>query len=536
MKKLLFLAALMLSITWTASAQLPVNNQVIYVPVAPSGACPASPPIEVVISTGVVYTCNNGTWAATSYSLPTATSSVLGGVMPDGTTILNTAGVISATPASIGAQVNLGATQTGAIGASGTATFPGTIAAGSETLGSPLLPASGGTGATTAAAALTSLGAAGTGIANTFTENQSMTGLTLSTVANAAAPTGVATNSGQSVGASTTNEAAVTCIDSSGANTTLGVASANVTTTGGSSYIVWSYTLPSGCTTGYIWMKNTGSFAYYSVATGTSFQQNAAATTYTAAASYPAGGAYPTANTTGYVNATTFASTVPLNMGIPAFSVTDNSTHSGSISIAGGGDNRFEINGSSGILIESNGNGITFQSTTGGFNSSLMIPVEAYAGADANANGSKAGFSFMLPTSTQNSTVQGEVSATTTDYRQATLSADLVFRTVLNGTLGEAFRIKGGGTISLTATAPTASAGSVAAYSSNMGGEITGLSAATSVNITFANSGWTNAAFCVVTPDNATAIPYISAISKTGFTITFTAAETGVVFYHCDGN
>ena len=62
MKKLLFLAALLLSITWTASAQLPVNNQVIYVPTAPSGACPAAPPIEIVISTGVVYTCDNGTW------------------------------------------------------------------------------------------------------------------------------------------------------------------------------------------------------------------------------------------------------------------------------------------------------------------------------------------------------------------------------------------------------------------------------------------------------------------------------------------
>ena len=135
--------------------------------------------------------------------------------------------------------------------------------------------------------------------ANTFTKNQQATGMKLDSVANAAAPTGAATNSGQSVPASTTNEAALTCIDSSGANTTVGTASANVTTTGGSSYIVWSYTLPSGCTTGYIWMKNTGSFSYYSAASGSSFTQNAAATTYTAAASYPVGGAYPTANTTG---------------------------------------------------------------------------------------------------------------------------------------------------------------------------------------------------------------------------------------------
>ena len=143
--------------------------------------------------------------------------------------------------------------------------------------------------------------------ANTFTENQQATGLTLNSVANVAAPTGAATNSGQSVPASTTNEAALTCIDSSGANTTLGTTSANVTTTGGSSYIVWSYTLPSGCTTGYIWMKNTGSFSYYSAASGSSFTQNAGATTYTAAASYPVGGAYPTANTTGILNAGTVA-------------------------------------------------------------------------------------------------------------------------------------------------------------------------------------------------------------------------------------
>ena len=40
---------------------------------------------------------------AGTYSLPTATASVLGGVKPDGTSILNTAGVISATATSVGA-------------------------------------------------------------------------------------------------------------------------------------------------------------------------------------------------------------------------------------------------------------------------------------------------------------------------------------------------------------------------------------------------------------------------------------------------
>jgi hypothetical protein len=45
-----------------------------------------------------------------SYTLPTATSSILGGVKPDGTSILNTAGVLSATAASVGAQAALSGT------------------------------------------------------------------------------------------------------------------------------------------------------------------------------------------------------------------------------------------------------------------------------------------------------------------------------------------------------------------------------------------------------------------------------------------
>jgi hypothetical protein len=91
MKKLLSLAVLGLSIIWTASAQLPVNNQVIYVPSAPSGACPASPPIEVVISTGVIYSCDNGTWS----------------VSPAGTIANNTTGTAAGLTA--GSQLTLSA-------------------------------------------------------------------------------------------------------------------------------------------------------------------------------------------------------------------------------------------------------------------------------------------------------------------------------------------------------------------------------------------------------------------------------------------
>ena len=92
------------------------------------------------------------------------------------------------------------------------------------------------------------------------------------------------------------------------------------------------------------------------------------------------------------------------------------------------------------------------------------------------------------------------------------------------------------GTQHVIATAPTTSAGTVATYSTNAGGEITGLSAATSVTITFANSGWTSAAFCTATPSTTLAtVVYNSAQSKTAVTFTFPAL-TGGLFYHCDGN
>jgi hypothetical protein len=92
------------------------------------------------------------------------------------------------------------------------------------------------------------------------------------------------------------------------------------------------------------------------------------------------------------------------------------------------------------------------------------------------------------------------------------------------------------GTQHIVATAPTASTGSVATYSTNAGGEITSLSAATTVTITFANSGWTNAAFCTATPSTTLAtVVYNSSQSKTAVTFTFPAL-TGNLFYHCDGN
>lgn len=61
MRKWLWIPLFILAVQ--ARAQV-VSSGVLYVTVAPSGACTAAPPIEVVATTGVPYTCNNGTWGA----------------------------------------------------------------------------------------------------------------------------------------------------------------------------------------------------------------------------------------------------------------------------------------------------------------------------------------------------------------------------------------------------------------------------------------------------------------------------------------
>lgn len=81
--------------------------------------------------------------------------------------------------------------------------------------------------------------------------------------------------------------------------------------------------------------------------------------------------------------------------------------------------------------------------------------------------------------------------------------------------------------------APTASAGTLTG--TNAGGFVTGLSAATSLTITFANSGWSTWASCVGNAGASGSPPYVSAISKTAVTFTF-AALTGAFYYQCNGN
>ena len=83
-------------------------------------------------------------------------------------------------------------------------------------------------------------------------------------------------------------------------------------------------------------------------------------------------------------------------------------------------------------------------------------------------------------------------------------------------------------------TAPVASVGTVTG--TNAGGFVSGLSAATSITLTFANSGWSSWASCVATPSaSLSAGTYVSSISATAVTFAFPAL-TGRLYYHCDGN
>lgn len=95
------------------------NPNVIYVSSAPSGACLATPPIQVVASTGVAYTCDNGTWAA------------INGGGGGGVTSLTGDGTIISNSGSIGAvTLTLANTPTGT---------GGVVLATSPTLVTPLL-------------------------------------------------------------------------------------------------------------------------------------------------------------------------------------------------------------------------------------------------------------------------------------------------------------------------------------------------------------------------------------------------------------
>jgi hypothetical protein len=88
------------------------------------------------------------------------------------------------------------------------------------------------------------------------------------------------------------------------------------------------------------------------------------------------------------------------------------------------------------------------------------------------------------------------------------------------------------GTLHATGSAPTASAGTITG--ANAGGYVSGLSAATSVTVTFANSGWATWDACVGNASTSTLV-YVSSLSLTSVTFSF-SSFTGTLYYHCDGN
>ena len=80
---------------------------------------------------------------------------------------------------------------------------------------------------------------------------------------------------------------------------------------------------------------------------------------------------------------------------------------------------------------------------------------------------------------------------------------------------------------------PTASAGSIAS-GTNADGTIGGLSAATSVSMTFANGGWSTWVSCTASSSVAGNQPAVTA-TLTAVTFTFASEFTGAVSYHCGG-
>ncbi len=95
------------------------------------------------------------------------------------------------------------------------------------------------------------------------------------------------------------------------------------------------------------------------------------------------------------------------------------------------------------------------------------------------------------------------------------------------------FSVDANGNQHQNGSAPTASVGTITG--TNAGGYVSGLSAATSLTLTFANSGWGAWASCVANTNVASVQPYVSSISKTGVTFAFPSL-TGTLYYHCDGN
>jgi hypothetical protein len=278
-------------------------------------------------------------------------------------------------------------------------------------------------------------------------------------------------------------------------------------------------------------MKNSGSFGFYSTYTGTSFVQNLPATSYTAAASYPANapqnGIFPTANTTGNVNvgnvvswngdaglSRVSADVVAVGNGTPGD--TSGTLYLNLIRGTTSGLGVYEPNTFSGATT---GPFFVESATIGG--SSGNVPIITPYSVTITQSGT-AGYTVYRANVTENTLGSGP------SY-------------LFDGQVGgvSKWNVDHFGTVHQGSSAPTCTSSAadcaVATYSTNTGGEITGLTGDTSVTITFANSGWVNAAFCVATDSQASTPVYNSSQSKTAVTFSF-AALTGNLFYHCDGN
>jgi len=84
---------------------------------------------------------------------------------------------------------------------------------------------------------------------------------------------------------------------------------------------------------------------------------------------------------------------------------------------------------------------------------------------------------------------------------------------------------------------PTVNAGTIGGYSSANGGAVTGLSAVSSVTVTFASGSFSNAAYCTVSSNVSGNQPYVSSTigAKAAVTFSFPTSFTGSITYHCDG-
>jgi hypothetical protein len=93
--------------------------------------------------------------------------------------------------------------------------------------------------------------------------------------------------------------------------------------------------------------------------------------------------------------------------------------------------------------------------------------------------------------------------------------------------------LSGGGGSSAPTVSSNAGTGSVTHGNDNTGIIAVG-TASTASTLTF-NVGWKNWASCTVSASTSTALPYVSAISKSAVTFTYVTTGTPTLYYQCGG-